>query len=169
MDKEVSKLLNEQINKEMYSAYLYLSMANFYEEKGLTGFANWFEIQAKEEMDHAMMFYSYMHNNEQKVSLESIAKPDKVFNNLGDPLKEALAHEKYVTALINKIYDAALKANDHRTTQFLAWFIEEQGEEEKNASDLITKMSLFGESSHGLYLLNSELKNRKYSKPSVEE
>lgn len=168
MDKDVSTLLNEQINKEMYSAYLYLSIANFYEEKGLTGFANWFEIQAKEEMDHAMLFYTYLHNNEQKVTLEAIAKPDKVFTNLGDPLKESLAHEKYVTALINKIYEAAEKANDNRTKQFLSWFIEEQGEEEKNASDLITKMSLFGESSHGLYLLNSELQNRTYSAPSLQ-
>lgn len=168
MDKDVSTLLNEQINKEMYSAYLYLSIANFYEEKGLTGFANWFEIQAKEEMDHAMLFYTYLHNNEQKVTLEAIAKPDKVFTNLGDPLKESLAHEKYVTALINKIYEVAEKANDNRTKQFLSWFIEEQGEEEKNASDLITKMSLFGESSHGLYLLNSELQNRTYSAPSLQ-
>lgn len=168
MDKDVSTLLNEQINKEMYSAYLYLSIANFYEEKGLTGFANWFEIQAKEEMDHAMLFYTYLHNNEQKVTLEAIAKPDKVFTNLGDPLKESLTHEKYVTALINKIYEVAEKANDNRTKQFLSWFIEEQGEEEKNASDLITKMSLFGESSHGLYLLNSELQNRTYSAPSLQ-
>lgn len=167
MERKVAELLNDQINKELYSAYLYLDMANFYEDKGLDGFANWYKIQAQEERDHAMLFYQYMHNNDEKVTLEAIAKPDKEFNDLIDPLKAGLEHEKYVTSLINAIYAEASKVNDYRTTQFLDWFIKEQGEEEKNATDQITKMELYGSDSRGLYLLNSELAARVYSAPSL--
>lgn len=167
MDQKVSQLLNEQINKEFYSAYLYLDMANFYAARGLDGFANWFEVQAREEQNHAMLFYRYLQNNSEAVTLEAIARPDKVFETLADPLDAALEHEKYVTSLINAIYAAAQEARDFRTTQFLDWFIKEQGEEEKNASDLITKMALFGSDAKGLYMLNSELAARVYAAPSL--
>ena len=167
MDQKVAYLLNDQINKEFYSAYLYLDMANFYTRKGLDGFANWYEIQAKEEQDHAMLMYQYLHNNDVEVTLEAIAKPDKVFSTLMDPLKVGLEHEKYVTSLINNIYSAAVAVNDFRTTQFLDWFIKEQGEEEKNSTDLITKMELFGDDARSLYMLNSELAGRVYSAPSL--
>ena len=167
MDKTVFELLNDQINKELYSAYLYLDMANFYSKKGLDGFANWYEVQAKEEQDHAMLMYRYLHNNDQDVTLGAIAKPDKTFATLLDPLKAGLEHERYVTSLINAIYAAAVKASDCRTTQFLDWFIKEQGEEEKNSTDLITKMELFGDDARGLYLLNQELAGRVYSAPSL--
>ncbi len=168
MDKKVAELLNDQINKELYSAYLYLDMANFYSSKGLDGFANWYEIQAKEEQDHAMLIYKYLHNNSQTVTLGAIAKPDKEFNALMDPLKAAHEHEQYVTSLINAIYAAAQAANDFRTTQFLDWFIKEQGEEEKNSADMITKMELFGSDAKALYMLNSELAGRVYSAPSLQ-
>ena len=167
MDKKVSELLNDQINKELYSAYLYLDMANFYANKGLDGFANWYEIQAKEEQDHAMLIYKYLHNNNQTVTLGAIAKPDKEFKALMDPLKAAHEHEQYVTSLINAIYAAAQEAHDYRTLQFLDWFVKEQGEEEMNSSSLITKMELFGGDARGLYLLNSELAGRAYSAPSL--
>ncbi len=167
MDKKVSMLLNDQINKEFYSAYLYLDMANFYSRKGLDGFANWYEIQAKEEQDHAMLMYQYLQNNGEEVTLEAIAKPDKTFTTLMDPLKAGLEHEKYVTSLINNIYAAAHDVNDYRTIQFLDWFVKEQGEEEKNAMDLITKMELFGDDARSLYMLNSELAARVYSAPSL--
>lgn len=168
MDKKVAQLLNEQVNKEFYSAYLYLDMANFYDDKGLDGFANWFEIQAKEEQDHALLIYKYLHNNSEPVSLDAIAKPDKEFKTLADPLTAALEHEKYVTASINTIYAAATAVNDYRTVQFLDWFVKEQGEEEKSSADLITKMELFGDDARSLYLLNSELAGRTYSEPSLE-
>ena len=167
MDKKVHALLNDQINKELYSAYLYLDMANFYSAKGLDGFANWYEIQAREEQDHALLIYQYLHNNDQTVTLEAIAKPDKTFKKLIDPLNAAHEHEQYVTSLINDIYAAAQKVNDFRTIQFLDWFVKEQGEEEKNSSDLITKMELFGDDARSLYLLNSELGARVYSAPSL--
>ena len=111
--------------------------------------------------------YQYLHNNSEKVTLEAIAKPDKTFETLMDPLKAGLEHEKYVTSLINAIYAQAQKVNDYRTTQFLDWFIKEQGEEEKNSSDLITKMELFGNDARSLYMLNSELAARVYSAPSL--
>ena len=167
MNEKVANLLNDQINKEFYSAYLYLDMANFYSRKGLSGFANWYEIQAKEEQDHAMLMYQYLHNNDVVVTLEAIAKPDKEYTTLMDPLKAGLEHEKYVTSLINNIYAAAQEVNDFRTTQFLDWFIKEQGEEEKNSKDLISKMELFGDDARSLYMLNAELAARVYSAPSL--
>ncbi len=167
LDKKVSKLLNEQINKELYSAYLYLDMSSYFEDRGLNGFANWYMIQAQEERDHAMLFFKYLHNNGEKVTLEAIGKPDKKFKKDMDVLKAGLEHEEYVTSLINNIYDAAYKVKDFRTMQFLDWFIKEQGEEETNANDMITKMELFGSDPKGLYMLNQELAGRTYSAPSL--
>ncbi len=167
LDRKVAELLNNQINKEFYSAYLYLDFANYYESVGLDGFSNWYRIQAQEERDHAMLFYQYMHNNNEKVTLEAIDKPDNQFENNMAPLKEGLKHEEYVTSLINHIYAAAYEVKDFRTMQFLDWFIKEQGEEETNANDLITKMELFGSDPKSLYMLNSELAGRTYTAPSL--
>ncbi len=142
LNEKVAKLLNTQINKEFYSAYLYLSFSNFYDDKGLDGFANWYQVQAQEERDHAMLFVQYMQNNELPITFEAIDKPDLsgLKENI-DPLKAALKHEQYVTKLIHTIYDAAAEAKDFRTVQFLDWFVKEQGEEETNATDLIKKRS----------------------------
>lgn len=167
MDSKVASLINEQINKEFYSAYLYLDFANYYASVGLDGFENWYKIQAQEEMDHAMLFYQYLHNNDEKVTLEAIEKPDKVFEDNMAPLKAGLEHEKYVTSLINNIYAAAFEDKDFRTMQLLDWFVKEQGEEEKNAADLITKLELFGSDAKGLYALNSELASRVHTEPSL--
>lgn len=167
INEKVAALLNEQINKEFYSAYLYLDMNNFFEDRGLDGFANWYKIQAQEERDHAMLFYQHMQNNDLKVTLGAIAQPDKVFNCDVDVLKAGLAHEEFVTASINNIYSAAYKAKDFRTMQFLDWFIKEQGEEETNARDMITKMELFGSDPKSLYMLNQELAGRVYTAPSL--
>ena len=167
MDKNVRDLLNQQINKELYSAYLYLDFSNYFEDRGLDGFANWYYIQAQEERDHAMLFYRYLLNNNEKVSLEAIAKPDKVLDSDMAVLKAGLEHEEYVTSLINDIYGAAYSVKDFRTMQFLDWFVKEQGEEETNANDLITKMDLFGSDPKSLYMLNSELAAHVYTAPSL--
>ncbi len=167
MEKNVAALINNQINKEFYSAYLYLEMANFYDAKGLDGFANWFEIQGREELDHGMIFYRYMHNCDEAVELEEIDKPRASFSSLLDPLEKAAEHEKNVTSLINIIYEAAEETKDYRTMQFLDWFIKEQAEEEKSSSDFVTKMKLYGEGG-GLYMLNNELLGRKYSAPDID-
>lgn len=163
LNAKVRELLNDQINKEFYSAYLYLDFSNYYERIGLDGFANWYKVQAQEERDHAMMFYQYLQDHDELVELGAIGKPDKVFNDNMGPLKAALEHERYVTALINDIYGAAYDVRDFRTMQFLDWFVKEQGEEEKTASDLITKMELFGNDPKSLYMLNSELGGRTYT------
>ena len=167
MDKRVHELLNQQINKEFYSAYLYLEFSNYFEDRGLDGFANWYMIQAQEERDHAMLFYRYLQNENEKVTLEAIDKPTVTINEDMDVLGAGLTHEKYVTSLINDIYAAAHEVKDFRAMQFLDWFVKEQGEEETNANDLITKMELFGSDARGLYLLNQELKARVYSAPSL--
>ena len=167
LDKKVAELLNTQINKEFYSAYLYLDFSVYYEEEGLDGFANWYKIQAQEERDHAMLFLQYLQNNGEKVTLDAIAKPDKELKDKMDPLQAALAHERYVTSLIHDIYEAAYDKKDFRTMQFLDWFVKEQGEEEKNAEDMIKKMELFGSDAKGLYMLNSEMASRVYSAPSL--
>ena len=167
MDTKVSKLLNEQITKELYSAYLYLDFSIFYEQQGLDGFANWYMIQAQEERDHAMLFLKFLQNNGEKVELGAIDKPDKELKVLMDPLKAGLEHEKYVTSLINDIYEAAYNVKDFRTMQFLDWFVKEQLEEEKNADDMIKKMELFGNDSKGLYSLDAEYAARIYSAPSL--
>ncbi len=167
LSEKVSALLNEQVNKEFYSAYLYLDFSNYFEARGLDGFANWYKIQAQEERDHAMLFYQYLQNNNAKVTLEAIAKPDKALDSDMTVLKHGLEHELHVTSLINDIYAAAHEAKDFRTMQFLDWFVKEQGEEETNANDLISKMELFGSDPKSLYMLNSELAGRSYSAPSL--
>ena len=167
MNAKVHELLNQQINKEFYSAYLYLDFSNYFEDRGLDGFANWYRIQAQEERDHAMLFYDYLQNESQKVTLEAIAKPDKLLTCDMDVLLAGLEHEKYVTSLINDIYAAAYDVKDFRTMQFLDWFVKEQGEEETNANDMITKMELFGSDPKSLYMLNQELAARVYSSPSL--
>ncbi len=167
MNTKVHELLNQQINKEFYSAYLYLEFSNYFEDVGLDGFANWYKIQAQEERDHAMLFYQYLQNESKKITLEAIAKPEAKIESHMDVLKAGLEHEKYVTSLINDIYAAAYEIKDFRTMQFLDWFVKEQAEEETNANDMITKMELFGTDPRGLYLLNQELAARVYSAPSL--
>ena len=167
VDKNVHKLLNEQINKEFYSAYLYLEFANYFKAAGLDGFANWYTVQAQEERDHAMLFYTYLQNENMPVTLEAIAKPTYEAKEHMDVLKAGLTHERYVTSLINTIYGQAYLVKDFRTMQFLDWFVKEQGEEETNANDLITKMELFGGDPKSLYMLNQELAARVYTAPSL--
>lgn len=166
MDKKVYELINDQINKELYSAYLYLSFADYYEEEGLDGYANWYMIQAQEERDHALIFRNYLHENGERVKLLAIDMPDKVFTNFLEPLEAALEHEKYVTSLINDIYAAAIEVKDYRAMKFLDWFIEEQMEEEDSADDMITKMKLFGSDAKALYDLDQQYAARVYSTPS---
>lgn len=167
LNEKVSQLLNDQVNKEFYSAYLYLQFSNFYVEQGLAGFANWYKVQAQEERDHAMLMLQYLQNNGVKPVLDTVAKPDKELKDKLEVLKLALEHEQYVTSLINDIYEAALAVKDYRTMQFLDWFVKEQGEEEKTAEDLVKKMELFGGDAKGLYMLNSEMAARTYSAPSL--
>lgn len=168
INSKVAALLNEQINKEFYSAYLYLDFSLYFEKEGLSGFANWFHIQAQEERDHAMIFAKYMQDNGLEITLEAIAKPDFAISNYTDPFVESLKHEKYVTASINEIYGAAFDVKDYRTMQFLDWFIKEQGEEEATADANVRKMELFSADPKGLYMLNEEFGSRVYTQASID-
>ncbi len=163
LNQKIANLLNDQINKELYSAYLYLDFANYYAGEGLDGFAHWYEVQAQEERDHAFMIRRYLLNNGVKVEFQAVGKPDKVFENHLAPLEAGYEHEQYVTSLITAIYHEAFEQKDYKTMQFLDWFIKEQGEEETNADDMVKKMKLFGNDAKGLYALNQELAARVYA------
>lgn len=167
LDKKVVELLNQQVVKEFYSAYLYLDFSNFYYEEGLEGFGNWYKIQAQEERDHALLFIQYLQNNGEKVTLDTIECPKTESRDAKGILAQGLKHEQYVTSLIHGIYDAAYMVKDFRTMQFLDWFVKEQGEEENNAENLIKKFQLFGDDPKSLYMLDNELGARVYSAPSL--
>ena len=167
LDAKVVALLNQQINKEFYSAYLYLDFSNYYYDQELNGFGNWYRIQAQEERDHAMLFLQYLQNNGEKIELEAIAKPAVELKDNKQVLEEGLKHERYVTSLIHAIYEAAYDARDFRTMQFLDWFVKEQGEEETNADSLVKKYELYGSDPRSLYMLDSEMAARVYSAPSL--
>ena len=167
MNDKIAKLLNEQINKEFYSAYLYLDMSNYYNDLDLDGYANYYMVQAQEERDHALLFMQYMQSNDLKVTLEAIDRPDKKFNDVLDPMVVAAEHERYVTALINEIYREAHEDKDFRTMKFLDWFIDEQREEEESADKMVSRYKLFGSDPKGLYLLDQEYAARAYTAPSL--
>ena len=167
LDAKVVRLLNEQINKEFYSAYLYLDFSNYYFDQELNGFGNWYKIQAQEERDHAMLFLQYLLNNGERIELEAIAKPDVALESNQAVLEAGLRHERYVTSLIHTIYEAAYAVKDFRTMQFLDWFVKEQGEEESNAESLVKKYALYGSDPRSLYMLDSEMAGRVYAAPSL--
>ena len=167
MNKKIAALLNDQINKEFYSAYLYLDMSNYYDGLDLDGYANYYMVQAQEERDHALLIMKYMQNNGLKVTLEAIGKPDKTFASVLEPLVIAAEHERYVTSLINNIYHEAHQDKDYRTMKFLDWFVDEQMEEEDNADTMVSRYKLFGQDAKGLYLLDQEYAARTYAPPSL--
>ena len=167
MNDKIAALLNDQINKEFYSAYLYLDMSNYYDELDLDGYANYYMVQAQEERDHALLFMKYMQSIGLKVTLEAIEKPDKTFASVLDPLVIAAEHERYVTELINNIYHEAHQDKDYRTLKFLDWFVDEQREEEESADSMVNRYKLFGSDPRGLYLLDQEYAARTYAPPSL--
>lgn len=169
MKQELTELINEQINREFFSAYLYLDIANYYLSENLDGFSNWFQIQAQEERDHAMLFIDYMRGNDASVELKEIHAPNVDFSSPKEPLEVAYAHEKSVTNAIHHMYDTAMQVKDFRTMQFLNWFIKEQNEEEKIVKDIREKLSLLGAKKQGLYLLDNELKSRTYTPAETRE
>lgn len=167
-NKKVIDLINLQIQREFYSAYLYLDMALYYGDLGLEGFANWFEIQAQEERDHAVGFIRYLQHIGVKPSLDVIDKPSLTYKDARQPFAEALKHEQFVTASIVNILEVAQAEKDYLTVEFLRWYIMEQGEEEKNANDNLTRYDLAKDSTGALLRIDSEYKQRTYS-PSFPE
>lgn len=167
LHKDLVSLLNKQVNMEWYSAYIYLDIYSYYADQNLNGFSNWYNVQAQEERDHAMLFMQYLLNNNERVVLEDIKAPNKEYHDFREPANTAFEHELKVTESINNIYALAYELKDFRTMQFLDWFIKEQGEEEKNAEDIVKRYDMFGHDAKGLYLLDSELATRTYVPASL--
>ncbi|MBN1783198.1 ferritin [bacterium] len=168
LSKKMTDALNEQVNREMYSAYLYMAMSAHSESKGLKGFANWFMVQYHEEMSHAMKIYHYIHEQGAEVSLKAIAEPSSDFKSVLDMFEKTLAHEQFITKSINDLVDLAMAEKDHATTIFLQWYVTEQIEEEANDHEIIDKLKMIGDSPHGLFMVDSHLASRKFTPPASE-
>lgn len=161
--KKMESALNEQVNRELYSAYLYMSMSSFSDTIGLKGFANWFMVQYHEEMLHAMKIYEYIIRQAGKAKLMSIQEPPSAFDSPLDMFEKTLAHERFITKSINDLVDLAIAERDHASQIFLQWYVTEQIEEEENDNDIIAKLKLVGtgtEGNNGLFLLDKELGTR---------
>lgn len=168
LSEKLTKMISDQMNFELYSAYIYLGISNFFADKSLNGFANWYMIQTQEERDHAMLFNQYLLNEGATPELGLIEASHTDYEDFRAPLVTAYDHERVVTARINDIYAQAFEERDYRTMQFLDWFIKEQGEEEQNSSEIVDRFDLFGSDPKGLYMLDAELGERVYSAPSLE-
>ncbi len=152
--------MNTQIKLELYSGYLYLSMSAYFEANNLPGFAHWMKVQAEEEQEHAMKFYGYINDRGGRVVLQAIDQPPANFKNALAIFEQALEHEKSVTARIELLYSIAVKDNDYASQSFLNWFIDEQVEEEKNASQIVEWLKMSGDSVNALFMIDSMLGKR---------
>lgn len=160
MKESVLTLVNDQINHELASAYLYLSMAAFLESKNLTGFAHWMKVQAEEEQEHAMKFYEFVFDRGEKVTLKAIDAPPATWLGPLDLFEHVLQHEQKVTSLIHTIYAAAVKEQDYPTQVMLHWFINEQVEEEKNAAEIVENLKMIEDKASGILMLDHQLGKR---------
>ncbi|MGQ8335149.1 ferritin [Sunxiuqinia sp. A32] len=154
--------LNEQINAEMHSAYLYLSMSAYFEDMGLGGFANWMKVQYKEELSHALKIFDFVNERNGRVTLKPIDGVPTDFDGIIDVFEKTLEHEQKVTGLIDNLMDIAVKASDHATQSFLRWFVDEQVEEEANVNELLDNLKLINGQGNGVFLLNRELQQRTF-------
>ena len=167
LSQKMVDALNEQVNKELFSAYLYLGMSSYASDTGLEGVANWFYVQAQEEMTHADKLYKFVVQQGSRVTLKAIDKPDQQFSSVIDLFEKTLEHEKKVTALINNLVKIAKEENDHATEIFLQWFVSEQVEEESNADNYVKKFKLVGNDGSGLFMLDKELAVRVFTPIAV--
>ena len=169
LEPTIVEAINKQIEKEFFSAYLYYEIANYYGQKGLNGFQNWYMVQTKEELDHAHLFVQYLIDKGETPILSAIQSPSKRFEDFKEPLQLALEHERYITRSIHELYASVDKEKDYHTKILFEWFIKEQGEEEKNAEELITRYELFVEGDKkALYDLNNELASRVYTETTMD-
>jgi len=161
LNKPVQDAMNEQIRNELFSAYLYLSMAAHFESTNLPGFGHWMKIQATEEVKHAMKFFEYINERGGKVTLKAIDQPETQFKAPLDIFKMAHKHEQKVTAMIHKLYELSLKENDYASQVMLQWFIKEQVEEEKAAEGIVEQLKMAGDSSAALLMADRQFAARK--------
>lgn len=166
MNQKLEKAINAQINAELYSAYLYLSMGAYFEEQGLSGFANWMRVQFEEEQFHGLKFFDYVAERGGRVILESIEKPKTKWESPLAVFEEVLEHERHVTSLINNLIDIAIEERDHATKSFLNWYIDEQVEEEASAEDILNQLKLVDGDGRGLLMLDREMASRSFTPPA---
>jgi len=166
LGEKMEKALNGQINKEIYSAYLYMAMSAASDGKGLKGFANWFMVQYHEEMLHAMKIFEYVQRQGGKVRLAAVQEPPADFGGPLDMFVKTLEHEKFITSSINSLVDLAIAEKDHATQIFLQWYVTEQIEEEENDNDIIAKLNMVGESKDGIFMIDRELAARMTTVPT---
>ena len=166
LSKKMEKAINHQINAEMYSSYLYLSMATYFESISLGGFSNWMRQQAQEELFHGMKMFDFVCERGGRVTLMAIEKPASKWASPLDAVKNVLSHEQKVTGLINDLVNLAQDERDHATNIFLQWFVSEQVEEEDTAGSLVDKLKLIGKDANGLFMLDTELGQRTFTMPT---
>ncbi|MCQ6253640.1 ferritin [Methanocaldococcus sp.] len=166
--ENILNALNKQINKEFYSAYLYLSMSAYAESLGLKGFAQWFKVQSQEELDHAMKIYSYVIERGGRVKLYAIEKPKNDWSII-EVFEDGYKHEQLMTESINNLMDLAVSEKDYATVNFLQWFVNEQVEEEASFSEILDKLKLIGDDKRGLFMLDKDLGQRVYTSPITEK
>jgi ferritin len=160
--------LNRQVNAELYSAYLYLSMSAYFESINLTGFSNWMRIQAQEEMTHALKIYDYIHETNGNVTLTAIDAPQNQWQSPLDAFEHVFKHEQKVTGLINDLVNLAGTEKDYATNNFLQWFVAEQVEEESSANAIVQKLKLLGDAHGAIFMLDQELGTRTFTPPAQE-
>lgn len=160
LSKKMLELVNKQINEELFSSYLYLSMSAYFLSENLDGFAHWMKLQAQEELNHAMKFFKYTDERGETVQLDKIAKPQAKWASPLAAFEDAYKHETKITASIYAIMNAAEEEKDYGTHQFLQWFIAEQIEEEDAADEVVQKLKMMGESKGGLFQLDHQLAKR---------
>ncbi len=169
LSEKLEKALNDQINAELYSAYLYQSMGAYFEDKSLDGFATWMDMQTKEEMFHARKLYDYVNERGGRVILAGIDAPESNWENTLAVFEASLAHEEKVTAMINNLVDLAEKDKDYATRSFLQWFVDEQVEEEDSVGEVVDKLKMISDSSQGLFMMNNELGQRTFTAEPTQE
>jgi ferritin len=160
--EKMQKAIEEQINAELWSAYLYLSMSAYFERHNLQGFANWMKIQWQEEITHAIKFFDYVHERGGQIILKPIAGVQTDWKNHSEVFAETLKHEQHVTSLINNLVNIAIEEKDHATSNMLQWFVAEQVEEEANAEQILVQLKLIGDNGYGLLMLDRELATRVF-------
>lgn len=167
IDAKMEAAINDQINAELYSAYLYLSMAAYFQNENLQGFANWMRVQFQEEMFHALKFFDFLIERGGRAELAAIAAPPKEFASAVAAFEDTLAHERVVTERIHKLVDLALSLSDHATNATLQWFVNEQVEEEATAEQILRELKMIEGNSSALFLMNRELGARVYTPPAA--
>lgn len=161
LSKTLQDAMNEQIKNELYSAYIYLSMSAYCEAENLPGFAHWMRLQAQEEVGHAMKFYDFIYDRGGRVALKAIDQPPIEFGSPLDVFEKTLEHEQKVTGMIHNLYALAVQEKDYPSQVFLQWFIDEQVEEEKNASQIVETLKMIGDQGPALIMLDRELAQRQ--------